>query len=270
MERLHPFLADGTPRALLGLGGLDRGVIEIFDQIVRRVPGLAGGFAHNDVQANAKPNWVACFLGIAAHRGDLLGNLLRRFTPGEIDIGMFGRGAMAGIGGTAKIDRWVRGLHRRKNIVRFGHTQMITIEGYSLLATQDAPVDGEKFVGDRIAFVFIDMDAIGRGVIITATGDNVDHQPAIRDAVKGRRLPCRQGGRDQAGTKGDDKFHAFGHRREPSGDHPGIFTAAASGQQRASKAQRIHRTGNLFQIIKVSDAATNRGTQIVTISTAGG
>ena len=63
--------------------------------------------------------------------------------------------------------------------MRFGDTQMITIEGYPLLAAQDASVDGEKFVGNGVALIFIDMDAIGRGVIITATGDNVDHQPAI-------------------------------------------------------------------------------------------
>lgn len=60
------------------------------------------GFAHGEMQANADAHGPAARGGAALHVGDALRHL-RRFTPGEIDVAMFGGDVAADREGTAEI-----------------------------------------------------------------------------------------------------------------------------------------------------------------------
>ena len=66
VQRLHAMLTHRLAAALEGLGRLNSVITHILDQIMGGVPGLAGGFAHDNVQANAKANLMADFFGITA------------------------------------------------------------------------------------------------------------------------------------------------------------------------------------------------------------
>lgn len=105
MQRRHTPLADGveTRKGLLRVS--DGFLIEVRDQPVGGAPGLFGGFTHDDMQADTEAYLAAFRRCFGAHLFDLLFNLRRRLSPGEIQFYLFGGQILRGGGGSAEIER---------------------------------------------------------------------------------------------------------------------------------------------------------------------
>ena len=136
-------MADGveTRKGLLRVG--DGFLIEVRDQPVGGVPGLFGGFPHDDMQADTEAYLAAFRCRFGAHLFNLLFNLRRRLSPGEIQFYLFGGQILRGGGGSAEIERQARLLHRR--VQQFGafHLNMLAVEIDGFAFQHPAPDMGE-------------------------------------------------------------------------------------------------------------------------------
>ena len=123
-----------------------------------------------------------CAARCRANLGDLLRDLCGRLAPGEIAIDMFGCDVDSGIRRAAEIERGVRLLDGRE--VDLGDTQVFTDPGCLASRKHLAP-DAEEVVGDLVALIVRDEDAIGSGFRGIAASDNVDEEPAIGEPIEG-------------------------------------------------------------------------------------
>ena len=73
------------------------------------------------------------------------------------------------------------------------------------LAGKQRLVHVEEFVGDGIALVMRQEDAVALVLDRIAAGDDVDQQPAVGNPVEGRRHPRRDGRRLKPRADGDEK-----------------------------------------------------------------
>lgn len=143
VQRRHAPLADGveTRKGLLCIG--DGFLIEVRDQPVGGAPGLFGGFPHDDMQADTEAYLAAFRRRFGAHLFDLLFNLRRRFSPGEIHFYLFGGQILRGGGRSAKIERRARLLHRREQQFGAFHLNMLAVEIDGFAFQHPAPDVGE-------------------------------------------------------------------------------------------------------------------------------
>src|SRR4051794_28083847 len=125
---------------------------------------------------------------------------------------MFGRGALARLRGTAKIDGrdWL--LDGGEAVATMHHTQVLALKINTGLATQNAAIDGQELIRHLITLVMAQKQTIGGGVGIAASGHDIDDQTPIGEAVKGGCLASGQGRRNQSRAEGDNKAQILSDR----------------------------------------------------------
>ena len=125
-------------------------VVDILNQLVRGLPCLFIGFAHNHMQAYAKAQLAPMFRGFGLHLGQLFFNRLRRLTPSQVQIHLLARELVRRCRRTAKIQRWARLLQRQVIQARLVYLYVFAMQCDLFAFKQTRPHLG-KFVCGGIA-----------------------------------------------------------------------------------------------------------------------
>ena len=110
------------------------------------------------------------------------------------------------------------------------------------------------------------MQAVGQHLGLVAAGDDIDQEPAVGQAVEGRRHAHRQARRRQPGAHGHQEFEPAGFADQAGRDHPGVFAGTAGGQQHAFIAQRVGRHRDLAQVVMVDRTRALRGAEVTAVA----
>ena len=213
MQRTHSRLAGRvhTGKNFLRLG--DSLVVKMRNQPIGGGPRLFFGFADNHVQTNPVLQRTAPGGGALAHHSQLFGHQRRRLAPGQVGINLIGGDVDGLLGRSAKVERRAVFLHRWKQHFSAFHVDMLTAIVH-LFTLQQARVDVEKFAGHLIAFAVAEENAVAFVLHRIATGNDVNQQPAARQAIERRRHSRRQRWRLQARANGHQIAQAAGQRRQ--------------------------------------------------------
>jgi hypothetical protein len=151
------------------------------------------------MQANAERQLFAPRGRSGLHLVDLLGDLRRRFAPGEIFVDGIDGNVDAGIRRSAEIERRPRRLHRLEQhpAVLYPDVLALDIDG---LAGQEIAVDVEELSRHLVTLVMVQEDAVALVLNGIATRDDVDQQTPVRHPVERRRHPRRDAWRLQPGS----------------------------------------------------------------------
>lgn len=181
------------------------------------------------MEADAEVQTAPASGGAHPHVGDLFRHRRRRFAPGEVDIQLFGGEFVGGGGISAEIQRRVGVLHRRKKHLSALDAQMPALKIYGLPGEHAAP-DVQEFVGNSVALVVVQEQAIaGQFHWITAC-DDIDQQPSVGEPVEGGGHPRRQTRRRQPRPDCHQKAQPFRDRNQAGGHDPRIFAGPSGGE----------------------------------------
>ena len=195
VQGAHAALAHRLAGAQHRLGALDLRGVQGVEQSLRDAPRLVGGVARDDVQADAEPRLAVQLGGELAHPLDLLGDLLRRLAPGEVDVGVACGHGQRGVRRAAEVDRRRRvGRGERRRPL---HAVVLAGE-VDRLGTPGSAQDGEELVGAGVAGVVVGPVAEAPHLDRVAAGDDVEHQPAAGEALERRGLLGGERGGDEA------------------------------------------------------------------------
>ena len=143
MQRRHSLLTDGVGSGEGRLGAGDRFIIKVGDKAVRRLPGFLVGFPHDHVQTDAKTHPAPMPGRFLPDLSNLLCHLLRRFTPGEIEIDLLGGQILRDVRRSAEIERWTGLLERREQQLSVANALMLAVKGDGFSLHQLAPDVGK-------------------------------------------------------------------------------------------------------------------------------
>src|SRR5829696_5925025 len=169
----------------------DRRLIDAADERLRLSPGFLLGFPHDDVESDAETHLTTFGFGQTTDRSDPFGNLIRRLAPGQIEIDLFGRDLLRRRGGATEIERRMRRLHSGDQQLAPPDIDVLSLE-IDRLASQLLAPDSEELIGDVVALIVRDMQAITRQLYRIAAGDDVDQETAIAEAIECRRHTRRK------------------------------------------------------------------------------
>ena len=174
---------------------------------------------------------------------DLFARLIKRLTKAQVYVGMACRDFQGRIRRAAKIDRRMRPCDRAEQERRIIDVYVLTMEGH-LVAAENAAPDLEKLIGEIIAFVMLEIDAITRHLVRIRATYRIDPNTAFRKPIERSGHAGRNRRRDSAGTKSHEKLHASRSGGERRGCDPGIFAASPNRNKRAGIPERVYRLRN--------------------------
>jgi hypothetical protein len=96
VQRAHALLSDRFARGQCSRRSPDRRRVKAVEQPLRLLPGLLARVARERVDAESEAQVAALLGGQPTDPGDLLRDLRRRLTPGEVDVGVLGRDRSGG------------------------------------------------------------------------------------------------------------------------------------------------------------------------------
>ena len=143
MQLRHALLADRVHAREDLLRRGDGLVGDMLDQLVRRLPGLLVGLAHDDVQADAEDELSRPCAAAAAARGRSSRRPAPAARPRSGRCRRVGGDLDAGVGRAAEIERRMRLLHRRKEQLAALDADVLALE-VDRLAGQQLAVDVEE------------------------------------------------------------------------------------------------------------------------------
>src|ERR1700728_5401894 len=126
---------------------------------------------------------------LLAHLFELLNDLIWRFSPSEIDVGMTGGYCDRGRRRTTEVDEWDRiGWCSQR-----GSLDGEVLPGeVDLLASPQIPEDRQKLVRPRVPIVLLQEVTVGALLGTLSTGNHVDQEPPPRLALERRsHLRCQ-------------------------------------------------------------------------------
>ena len=246
--------------AELLLRRLDGLVGEMGDQPVGDGPRLGVGLAHDEMDAQPELHLASLGGGAATHVLDLLGRLLQRLAPGEIDVALRGGEIVRRRGGAAEPDGDLV-LHRREQHPRAFDLHMIAgiVDG---LAGQQPVEHMQELGGLRVARIMVEKYALARQFLGVAAGDEVDEEAPVADAVERRGLAREMRRRRQSRAQRDQETQSLRQRGQRRGDDPGVFAMRADGDQRAAEAEPVGGLSDLLEIGEIRGAVAFVGPEI--------
>ena len=161
-----------------------------------------------------------------------------------------------------------RVLHRREQEPAALQLLVAAVE-IDGLAGEKPPEDRQELGGVRIALVMRQEDAVAREFLRIASGDEVDEEAAVADAVERGGLTGPMGGRREAGPERGQKLQTLGMRGERRRGDPGIFAMRADRDQDAAEAELVGRLGDLLEVGKIGRAVADIGPEIRAVSRHG-
>ncbi|MNO60131.1 hypothetical protein D3C76_507340 [compost metagenome] len=108
--------------------------------------------------------------------------------------------------------------------------------------------------------------AVTRQFFRVASSHQVEQRSATGQAIQGGRLTRRYGRRNDAGTQGDEKLQALGHRDQRGRDQPRVFARTPGGDQHPAKAKAVGGLGDLLQVTVVDRAGTFGGAKVMAVT----
>ena len=183
------------PRPRLGATGKgtlrkrDGLVINVLDQCISRSPGFFRGFAHHDMQPDAERQRPPPFGCTLLSPGEFLADFGGALTPGEVDVAVFRRHILPGVGGTAKIQWRIGLLNWRKEQFAALHAKMAAVE-IDFLSLHQRPPHGQVFRGCLVALAMIEPHAVTMHLDRIAAGDHIDKNPTVRQPIERRGHAC--------------------------------------------------------------------------------
>ncbi|MNO96917.1 hypothetical protein D3C76_886080 [compost metagenome] len=265
MQRSHAPLTFGVEARERLLCGGDRLVADVFDQFVSGFPCVFGGFPHDHMQSNPELHGAPVARGPLTHIGEFLRHGRRWLAPGQVDIDLFGRQVMGGIGGTAEVQRRIGFLYRRIERLGVLYPQVFTFEIHRFALQHPAP-DFQELIGNFVAFAVIEETAVATVLIGVAPRHHIDQEPAIGQSIQGGGHARRNGWRNDPRADRHQVAQAFGQRHQCRSDHPRVFAGAPGRDQHTVVTEAVRRLGHLFQIIKRYRACPLSGAQVMTVA----
>src|SRR5262249_11290664 len=170
-------------------------------------PGGIIGFTNDNVQADSKSNSSSVPGRLCPNSLNLPGDLSRGFAPGQIVIDMFCRDCDTGVRRTPKIQRWIGLLDSPKEVLSSAYLEILACEIHLRRARNQGPPDIQEFVGEVVTIVVLKKQTISSQFHRITTGDHVDQQSAVTQAIESRGHPRRQTRRDQTRPDSDQEAH---------------------------------------------------------------
>ena len=121
----------------------------------------------------------------------------------------------------------------------------------------------------RITFVVGIEDAVAGEFLRVASGNQIDEEAAVADAVDRGGLASKVSGRPEPRAQGGEKLQPLGVGRQRRGDNPWILAMRADGDQRAAEAQAIGGLSDLLEIGKIGGAIAAVGAQVRAVAADG-
>src|SRR3954466_13716673 len=149
------------------------------DELVRGLPRFGIGFTYDHMQTDAERQLSPACGGHRLHPVDLLGDLRRRLTPGQIFVDGVDRDVDAGVRRSAEIERRTWRLHRLEQQAAVLDTDMLSLHIYGL-TRQEVAVDVEELARHLVALVMRQENAVALVLDRIASGDDVDQQTSVR------------------------------------------------------------------------------------------
>ena len=230
------------------------------DQLVGDGPRFGVGLAHDKMDAQPDFHLAPLRGGAAAHILDLLGRLLQRLAPSEVDVALRGGEIVRGRGRTAEPDGDLV-LHRREQHPCGLDLHMCASVADGLAGQQ--PVEHVQELGGlRVARVVIEKYAFARQLLGVAAGDQVDEEAAVADAVERCGLAREMRRRRQSRAQRDQETQSLRQRGQRRRDDPGVFAMRADGDQRAAEAEPVGGLSDLLEIGEIRGAVAFVGPEI--------
>uniref|UniRef100_A0A7S3XRX8 Uncharacterized protein n=1 Tax=Heterosigma akashiwo TaxID=2829 RepID=A0A7S3XRX8_HETAK len=268
----HAALADRVHALEAGLRRADGGFVQLGQQLARGAPGLVLGLAHDDMQPDAVAQRAPVCGGALAHVGQLLGHLLGRLAPGQIGVHLRRRQLVGRRRGAAEEHRRIGAVDRRIQDLAGLDAQMLAfeVEGLAVVrAGQQLAPDPDELGGLLVACRVVEELAVAGQLFGIAAGDQVDQQPTARQPVQrgGHAGALRR--RHQAGAQRDEEFQLACRVDQAGRNHPGVFAAAAGGQQHALVAQAVGGDRDLLEVGMVGHARAARAAEVAAVAVGG-
>ncbi len=127
-------------------------------------------------------------------------------------------------------------------------------------------VDRQEFARHLVTLVMRQKYAVAFVLGRIATGDHIDQQPAVRDAVERRGHAGRHRRRLQTGPYRDQIAELARQRRQRRCDDPGIFAAPSRRQQHAEVAEIVGGLGDLPKVMEVDGAPADLCSQVTAVA----
>ncbi|MNH03211.1 hypothetical protein D3C79_624650 [compost metagenome] len=143
------------------------------DQALGGGPSLFVGFPHDHVQADTEAYFAPLSSRFFAHLCDLLGNGCRWLAPGQVELDLFGRQVLGGLGGAAEIQRWAWLLNRRVEQLGAFYLDVLTVVIDVFAFQHLAPDTGELDRG-FVALLVVQVQAVTRQLVRITTGHQVE------------------------------------------------------------------------------------------------
>ena len=197
----HPLLADRLALTRASWALLDRRRVEAVEQ-PSAPAAMPARLVSREMVWIRRPNRTSrpCCLGQPADPGDLLGHLLRRLAPGEVDVGVPCGHRPGRCRGSAEVDLRQR-VDRAADLGALDLV-VLAVEVERRLGPRAAH-DDEELVGAGVALRVAEVVAEAPLLRRLAPGDDVEQQPPGGDPLEGRRHLGRQrrGGDSRAGRR---------------------------------------------------------------------
>src|ERR1700733_1881296 len=268
MQRGHALLSDrirfGCEFALRRGDGIVR---KIGNELIGDAPGLAVGFANDEMNAQAEPDLAPSGRRAGAYRVELLGYLRDRLAPGQINVGLLGGEVERWLGGAAEPYRHAM-LDRRKQLPGAADFEMAAVE-VDAFSGQEPVKHGQKFGRLRVAFVVTEENAVASEFLGIAAGDQIDQKPAVADAVDRGSLARKVRRRTKPGAERREKAQAFGVRSQGRGDDPRLVAMRTNRNERSTIAQPVSGLRDLLEIVEVRRPVANVAAEIGAIPADG-
>jgi hypothetical protein len=204
--------------------------------------------------------------GKLSHLGNLLFNLVRGLTPGEVDINVLGRDINGSIRRAAKVEWRIRSLQPGKKDLSATDPQLFAFKVDLAAGCQYRPPDSQELIGNGVTPVVFNEQSISDEFYRITARHHINKDSPFAQPVKSCRHSRCQSRRHQPRPYSDQKPHPPGVRREKRGRHPGVFTRSAGWQEGSIKTKVVDRAGNLAQIAQIEYSATVIRAQITPIS----
>ncbi len=196
------------------------------------------------------------FRSLGPHaRGQLL-DLVQRFAPQRVDVGVLARDGDRRVGRAAEIDRHVRLLERLDLREPVLETVVLAFVVERAIAGPDATHDVQVFVGTLVALVVAQPVAVAALFVVGTARDEVHTETAATELVQRRDLTCRERGLGEAWAVREHEVHALGVR---GGVGDGKRRARAGGvvwHQHAVEARSLVRLREGLDIVAIDHGPT--------------
>ncbi|MNL01282.1 hypothetical protein D3C87_1217470 [compost metagenome] len=262
-RRAHGIAAIGTEE--LAQGGRVHGV----KALAHFVPRFFLRGAGHDVDAHGAFDLAAQQRRLFMHAGEFLAQLLERFQPRQVVIGMLGSGTEGRVRRSRKINLGKILFGQWRGQARVFHLIELALVG-KRPAAPHAAHHVEKFRRARVAVVVTGRIAPPQLRRTAATRDDVVQGAAARGPLQAGRHARGHHGVQKAGLERDHEAEGARLARQQRGNGPRFIRHGERRNQPALEARQLGRAGDLGKIVDVGKtigaASTEAGLAQVVIA----